>query len=51
MSENVSWFGDEKKGPKEIIKGVSKITVGVGKIVVVGVMCGLGLKAVGSSFD
>lgn len=51
MSDNVSWFGNEMKGPKEIVGKAKDGVVGVGKIICAGVLLGVGIKAVGSSFD
>lgn len=51
MSDDVSWFGDNRKKPAEIVGKAKDGVVGVGKIICVGLALGLGLKAVGSAMD
>ena len=51
MSDNVSWFGDGRKKPKEIVGNTKDKVVGIGKLIIAGVMIGVGLKAVGVAMD
>lgn len=51
MSDKVSWFGDGRKKPTEIVGKAKDGVVGVGKLICVGIACGLGLKAMGSVMD
>ena len=44
MSSDISWFGEGKK-PKEIVSKAKDGVVGVGKLVVAGVLLGVGIKA------
>lgn len=47
MSNDVSWFGDSRKKPKEIVGNAKDGLVGVGKLIVVGIGLGIGLGAIG----
>ncbi len=51
MSKNISWFGEEKRKPKEIVGNTKDAVVGVGKLLVVGLALGLGFKAFGAMSD
>lgn len=51
MSDKVSWFGDERKRPKEIVSKAKDGVVGIGKLICAGVLLGVGLKAFGSAMD
>jgi len=51
MSDKVSWFGDNRKHPKEIVSNAKDGLVGVGKLLVVGLALGLGFKAFGAMSD
>ena len=51
MSSDVSWFGDDRKKPKEIVGKAKDGVVGIGKLLVVGLALGLGFKAFGSAMD
>jgi len=51
MSDNVSWFGDGRKKPKEIVGKAKDGIVGVGKLLIAGLALGIGLKAFGSAMD
>jgi len=51
MSEKISWFGDERKKPKEIIGNTKDTVVGLGKVVLAGLCLGVGIKAFGEVMD
>lgn len=51
MAKEVSWFGDNRKHPKEIVSKTKDGLVGVGKLLVVGLALGLGFKAFGAMND
>lgn len=48
MSNDVSWFGDNRKKSKEIVGSVKEGMVGVGKLLIVGLALGLGFRAFGA---
>ena len=48
MSDKVSWFGDGRKRPKEIVGSAKDGVVSVGKLLVVGLALGLGFRAFGA---
>ncbi len=50
MSDKVSWFGEEKK-PKEIVGKVGSGVAGIGKLLVAGVLLGVGIKAFTGAMD
>ncbi len=45
MSEKISWFGDERKKPKEVVGRVGNGMVGIGKLMIAGIMLGVGIRA------
>ena len=47
MSDKVSWFGDGRKKPAEVVGKAKDGVVGIGKLLVVGLALGLGFKALG----
>ncbi len=51
MSDKISWFGEERKKPKEVVRDTKDTMVGVGKLMVVGLALGLGFKAFGAMSD
>ncbi len=51
MSDKVSWFGDERKKPKEIVGNTKDAMVGVGKLMIVGLALGIGFQAFGAMSD
>ena len=51
MSDKVSWFGDERKKPKEIVGNTKDAVVGIGRLMVAGLALGIGLRAVGGAFS
>ncbi len=51
MSNNVSWFGNDRKKPKEVVGKVGSGVAGIGKLLVVGLALGLGFKAFGAMGD
>ena len=50
MSKEISWFGGEEKKPKEVVRNTKDAVVGIGKLMVVGLALGLGLRAFGGGF-
>ncbi len=51
MSDKISWFGDGKKKPTEVMGNTKDAVVGIGKLMVVGLALGIGLKAMGGGFS
>lgn len=51
MSDNVSWFGDNRKKPTEIVGKAKDGVVGVGKLICAGVLLGVGIKAFSGAMD